>query len=176
MLPVNRLHVNRLPAHRSHADTAFTNQPIHLEPRDAGYAVVLYLWLQVGRCGLRVLFAARLLRMRTCMHTCTSAAVFDMMRTAQPYTTCLPGAPHTCNRHTPGRACAAAGGLLAALQLHWLPSQVCVQGALVLRASSCHACAPQPLPLHSRVLLAPLRPPVLAAARPACAAAGARRS
>jgi hypothetical protein len=31
----------------SHAETAITNQPIHLEARDAGYVVVLYLWLQV---------------------------------------------------------------------------------------------------------------------------------
>ncbi|KAF8058312.1 NHX8 [Scenedesmus sp. PABB004] len=33
----------------SHAATAITDQPIHLEPRDAGYVVVLYLWLQVAR-------------------------------------------------------------------------------------------------------------------------------
>lgn len=35
----------------SHAETAITNQPIHLEARDAGYVVVLYLWLQVGSAG-----------------------------------------------------------------------------------------------------------------------------
>ncbi|WIA41790.1 hypothetical protein OEZ86_009122 [Tetradesmus obliquus] len=36
----------------SHAETAITNQPIHLEARDAGYVVVLYLWLQVARAVL----------------------------------------------------------------------------------------------------------------------------
>jgi hypothetical protein len=35
----------------SHAETAITNQPIHLEARDAGYVVVLYLWLQVRPVG-----------------------------------------------------------------------------------------------------------------------------
>jgi hypothetical protein len=31
----------------SHEETAIINQPFHLEARDAGYVVVLYLWLQV---------------------------------------------------------------------------------------------------------------------------------
>jgi hypothetical protein len=31
----------------SHEETAITDQPIYLQARDAGYVVVLYLWLQV---------------------------------------------------------------------------------------------------------------------------------
>eukprot|EP00878_Enallax_costatus_P037337 GHUV01042162.1.p1 GENE.GHUV01042162.1~~GHUV01042162.1.p1 ORF type:complete len:355 (+),score=100.67 GHUV01042162.1:663-1727(+) len=32
----------------SHEETVITDQPIHLEPRDAAYVVLLYVWLQVG--------------------------------------------------------------------------------------------------------------------------------
>lgn len=32
----------------SHEETVITDQPIHLVPSDAGYVVVLYIWLQVG--------------------------------------------------------------------------------------------------------------------------------
>lgn len=31
----------------SHEETAITDQPIHLEARDAAYVVLLYVWLQV---------------------------------------------------------------------------------------------------------------------------------
>lgn len=39
----------------SHADTAFTDHAITLKPADAGYAVVLYLWLQAARAALLLL-------------------------------------------------------------------------------------------------------------------------
>jgi hypothetical protein len=32
----------------SHEETAITSLTVHLVPSDAGYVVVLFLWLQVG--------------------------------------------------------------------------------------------------------------------------------
>lgn len=34
----------------SHEETAITNLTVHLVPSDAGYVVVLFLWLQVMPC------------------------------------------------------------------------------------------------------------------------------
>jgi hypothetical protein len=51
----------------SHAETSITNQPIHLEARDAGYVVVLYLWLQVSREAVQLASCTA--------STCTACAV-----------------------------------------------------------------------------------------------------
>lgn len=43
----------------SHEATMLTDQPIYLQPSDAGYAIALYLWLQVSKAHYRMCNAGR---------------------------------------------------------------------------------------------------------------------